>query len=572
MTEIISKGGNAMKNILLIFLSPVQINADNSVRETRYENISGEPTHNTNESAVRYILQSGETLDRLFIFASKAVRENPAVSGKTSLQYFLERLGKFTPAAAEIYDYDEQSTSAENLKSVAKMAERIQNFAQNDKVTLHVDLTGGMRHVNMMMLDVTRLLEYSGIKIGRLIYSNYQTRRVEEINSIYDLFQLIAGVEEFVQFGSVKALKAYYDGKTLSPALDKLVSAMKTFAEEIKLCHYGNLKAAIENLHDAVHDFKQGDDPQDILMERLIERIRADYKPIIINRLRDDLSIIRWCVDHDYLQQALTLYVERIPEYLGERLFVQSEREAKILRDKVAKDDMHRERWHYLLNECSAKNNHSSKGVAKFCDRMKNDAMQAIRKGKFSYDDWWANLRAELEPLKVSCANEPLLRQQLELIDEIYKNPAMLTNLSAPELNPIRAIIDKLSPRLEELPPDSQRIECVIRFISSELKNDGVKKYFPEFRFAVDVAQKYPNAFKLYEMIDEEIFSVQGISVEKFLSIMDRYYRLKLERNDSNHAHSELNGEFGNAEELGAFIKAGIAEIENALGKEVANE
>ena len=577
MTEIISKGGNAMKNILLIFLSPVQINADNSVRETRYENISGEPTHNTNESAVRYILQSGETLDRLFIFASKAVRENPAVSGKTSLQYFLERLGKFTPAAAEIYDYDEQSTSAENLKSVAKMAERIQNFAQNDKVTLHVDLTGGMRHVNMMMLDVTRLLEYSGIKeIGKLIYTSYdfKTRicHVEEVRDIYDLFQLIAGVEEFVQFGSVKALDEYYKAKSLSPALKKLVDAMRTFAEEIKLCHYGRLEESIENLHDAVHDFKAGDDVQDILMERLIERIRADYKPIIINRLRDDLSIIRWCVDHDYLQQALTLYVERIPEYLGEKGFIeQSDEKSKELDRLVARDEMHRGRWFYLLNEYKSRIDRSSidNGLNHFCGELK----KAVSSKNFSYDEWLANLSAKLKPLNVSCADEPRLRSQLELIAGLRKTPAPLFELSSPTLEPIRAIIDKLMPELQDLDKAHRRAKRIIKVIS-KMPNEEIKDYFPELKFARDITEKYPNAVRIYALIEDKVFKPR-IALEDFLSIMDRYVRLKIERNDSNHAHSELRGEFETADKLKECIGAGLREIEAAkkyLSKGAENE
>ena len=142
-----------------------------------------------------------------------------------------------------------------------------------------------------------------------LIYSNFQTRFVEEVNSIYDPFQLITGVEEFVQFGSIKALKTYYADKTLSPALKRLVEAIENFAEEIKLCHYGQLKTALENLHDAVHDFKPNPaDLQDTLMARLIDRIRRDYHSLIETRERNDLRVIRW---YGYLQQAL--YTERVP-------------------------------------------------------------------------------------------------------------------------------------------------------------------------------------------------------------------------------------------------------------------
>ena len=583
-----------MKNVLLTFLSDIKTGTDGTVSESYYETTAGEKIHATNESAVLYILKSGVKLDRIFIFASERIRGDIidrngkkylAEDGKprTHLDYFKERLSSEFQLNADkciVYPYDEgKSSNAYNLKSVAEMAELIQNFAKNcgDEVTLHVDLTGGMRHVNMMMLDVTRLLEYSGIKeIGRLIYTSYdfKTRicHVEEVRDIYDLFQLIAGVEEFVQFGSVKALDEYYKAKSLSPALKKLVDAMRTFAEEIKLCHYGRLEESIENLHDAVHDFKAGDDVQDILMERLIERIRADYKPIIINRLRDDLSIIRWCVDHDYLQQALTLYVERIPEYLGEKGFIeQSDEKSKELDRLVARDEMHRGRWFYLLNEYKSRIDRSSidNGLNHFCGELK----KAVSSKNFSYDEWLANLSAKLKPLNVSCADEPRLRSQLELIAGLRKTPAPLFELSSPTLEPIRAIIDKFMPELQDLDKAHRRAKSIIKVIS-KMPNEEIKDYFPELKFARDITEKYPNAVRIYALIEDKVFKPR-IALEDFLSIMDRYVRLKIERNDSNHAHSELRGEFETADKLKECIGAGLREIEAAkkyLSKGAENE
>ena len=209
------------KNILLLFLSDVKtkkIGDKVVISEADYENIAGEKTQITNESAVRYLLQDFP-IDKVFVFASKKVRNNLLSIGgepQTHLQYSLERLKKFLPdeECCFVFDYDEDGSGEENLKSVAKMAGVIQEFVGDEKVTLHVDLTGGMRHVNMMMLELTRLLEYSGLHIGKVLYSNYepksQSGRVEEVQNIYDLFQLMAGVEEFVNFGSVNALEIYY--------------------------------------------------------------------------------------------------------------------------------------------------------------------------------------------------------------------------------------------------------------------------------------------------------------------------------------------------------------------------
>ncbi len=289
-----------MENIFLTFLSTVRVDS----APTPYNNVSGEPTKTTNESAFRYFLQddsAGGNISKIFIFASNAVRadikdyRDDDGNTVTHLEYFKKRMAKFMPNIDEcitdetIYPYDEDGDCEKNLRSVAEMAERIQNYARGKDVCLHADLTGGMRHINMMMLDVIRLLEYSGVKIGKLLYSNLSTKRVEELNNIYDLFQLISGVEEFVNFGSVEALNKYYaanaDQFKKSVALKKLTDAMANFAKSIKLCRYGDFKKAIEKLHDAINDFSA--EPQnihDIFMARLIDKIREKYDLLISTR------------------------------------------------------------------------------------------------------------------------------------------------------------------------------------------------------------------------------------------------------------------------------------------------
>ena len=498
------------KNIMLIFLSDIKPKSETIISDTKYTNISGENTHTTNESAIRYVLQNGTpTLDKIFIIASKMVRENEIATrdGKKfllddkpikHLDYFKLRMKNFLPNIdtciddKTVYPYDEKNSK--NLKSVAEMAGRIQNYSAqiDDEVILHVDFSGGMRHINMMMLDVIRLLEYSGITIGKLLYSNYnfdtKTGTVEEVKDIYDMFQLISGVEEFVQFGSVKALKKYYEvyKDNLSTPLKKLINAMENFSEAIKLCHYGQFRESIENLHDAVNDFESdSENVQDILMARLIGRIKKDYEQLIKTRELDDLRVIRWCIDNGYMQQALTLYTERIPEYLGEMgCIVQTEEESKILDDLGHKDTMHRNRWYYLLNEVNPRTDHIYKGTKKYCEEIKNSAMSAIRKNKFDYDSWWKNLDTQLEKLNIFCADEPRLRKQFETFVKLRNDAEILLNLSSEELEPIREIIDELYTKLESQPKGFERNRCIVAFIMNELQNKDVYKFFPKLKFA----------------------------------------------------------------------------------------
>ena len=562
------------KNILLLFLSPVKPNDD-----IKFVNVDGAGIKNSNEPALRYLLQKNIPLDKIFIFASEMIRKpiaNYLDDGKpiTHLEFFLKRLEEFLPDAdCFIFNYDEES-SGDKLKSVAEMAEKIQEYAAGETV-LHVDLTGGMRDINMMMLDLTRLLEYSGLKIGTLVYSDLGKKKVEELKNIYDLFQLIAGVEEFVNFGSVTALKNYYADKNLSASLKKLLDAMENFAEAIKLCHYGQFHDAIINLHDAVKNFAPApDDVQDILMARLIGRIREDYYWLIVNRDLDDLEVIRWCLEKDYIQQALTLYTERIPEYLGEkRLITQRADEARKL-TRTLGNDVRSENF-YLLNVYKAEDaDFKSLGnmVSRSLSKVQTDYFKLIKtipdalKQKLDYDEWHAQLdkliekacaniklvsSAPIDKEHIVCADEEKLRAQYNLLARVAAND--FENLSDAQLE---IFFEKL--KLEGAPPAKKR-KTILNALG-QLKVDEVKNYFPPL-----ICRRNAQIFRLKMMIDAQIFDLH-FDESIFFSVMEKYFRIKSERNQSNHARAD-EGEFKSAAELRAFMMSGVAELDGVIGK-----
>lgn len=553
------------ENILLTFLSDIKVDSDGTISKATYENVDGEPAEITNESAVRYILQnstSGE-LSKIFIFASEKVRGKISRYNDeeiTHLDYFKRRMKKFLPEVEfAVYEYDETKFGDENLKSVAEMAKLIQNYAQSKNIRLHLDLTGGMRQVIMMMLDVIRLLEYSGVEIGELIYSNFTTKRVEEVKNIYELFQLISGVEEFVNFGSVAALKKYYDGKIQSDGLKKITGAMENFAEAIKLCRYGDFRNAVENLHDAINDFKP--DPQnlhDVMMARLIGKIREKYNMLIATHGHDDLKIIRWCIVNGYLQQALTLYTERIPEYLGKNFITQSAAEEEKLLAKLKGDK--RSKYFYLMAEYLNGDNHFAATVNSKADKisqmydlfLEQNAVEKIKNGKFDYDSWRENfeeyfcipMNIDIESL---IADEVKLRTRLELLNKIYGNPQILFELSAEKLAPISDILKIKQKTRKKYGDNPEKL----------LKDQITRRIWKEN--ILPTLEIDTRVVRLDYMLELGIFSV-NIPKKNFLAITSKYFTLKSERNNANHANE--TAKFADAKSLEDFMMRGIDEIE----------
>lgn len=332
-----------MKNIMLLFLSRLSLRGNLIGTKPIYDLGQGElvETHTTNESAVRYLLNhlpAGEKLDRLYIFASQNVQgkprqiDEPGFEGEyNDLEYFIQRIVQFWPEAKEsiqVENYNENLQGQDAIGQIMDMSRDIQAYGQQQgNIRLHADLTGGFRSANMAMLNIIKLLQYSGMEIGHLLYSNMNRDKkdgqgnvvpsyVEDARSIYSMLDLVSGAAEFVRFGSVDSIMEYYSHvKKKSPVLDELLRAMDNFAKEVKLCHYGTFKESIYQLRQALDNFAKEKQGTDMLLEPLLYRIHKEYDAIL-DHADDDIALIEWCLQRDYIQQAMILYTERVVSLL----------------------------------------------------------------------------------------------------------------------------------------------------------------------------------------------------------------------------------------------------------------
>ena len=210
---------------------------------------------------------------------------------------------------------------------------------------------------------------------------------------------------------------------------------------------------------------------------------------------------------------------------------------------------------------------------AAYCEQLKIGALSTMfnRKKQFDYDKWPAGVRATIEkacdrlrgegvPISAddfAIDDEPRLRRQLELLNELKQNPKPLLMPDSAELDPIRHVISALSDQLSSMQKGFERFRCIVDFLQKR-GNDALRAYLS----ALCCLRPAP-VFRLHDMMRGGVFAVT-IDQARFLDVMSRYFRLKNERNHSNHARHDL-GEFATAEELKQFIEAGLDELEEAL-------
>lgn len=628
-------GSDDTIHVMLLFLSDTKYNAaKNMVQSFDYDEIDGK-VQLTNEAAVRYLMQNGYqgktvTLSKIYLFASKKVQN--AITGPitrmdeatgktireektfyrddgtpwTHLAYFGHRISDLFPQLQDEnstfitkINYDEDLPAKKSMQSVVDMAGQIQqdmkSLWKGKKIVLHADCTGGLRHANMMMLSVLRLMQYSGIEIGKILYANFNSKpkRVEEANLIYDTFGLVAGAEEFSNYGSVQAIKKFYNNEALeSPELKTLIQAMEQFDDAIKLCHYGYFKKAIQQLQIAIRNYpalqvmeKEMPDEttQSIyyntsLAATLLPRIKKDYSELLNSEELDDLTLIDWCLNHGYLQQALTLYTERIPEVL-----LDSERHLlrfnPVFREDlnvlIEKDSMGRSENFLIISEFKPKYekelfSNINTTTEKFRKLLRNDIIKFIN-NQIDLQQVFSDIHDFVDEYpKFKITDEAFLRKLLLRLKTWKKNPELLLGTVQDEVwqDLMQRILESLKDTAKPSPNWKSKAEKLYDTLQTyQYGKNKIKKLLNFFTSQIDIEHLGKLVCDLDTVYAKEALDlVQSRCIESdfdddvVLEILTDYYEVKDERNHTNHARLETDN-IKSSEELKQFMKTRLNKI-----------
>lgn len=324
------------KNVVIFFMSPYK----NGAISSHYTDVSGafsaDCTH-TNETAVKYIKwkleQQGEVIDAAFAFVSKAVAENDFK--RFSIQFYKD------PFRIRAIDFDERSTIDGSFHSVNIMFDELkERYGAEADVTIHMDLTGGFRHSTVLMLALLQLLRYEGYKVGLVTYTNFNERRIEPVNELMSMFNLIGGAADFAANGNVAQLKQYLCIDEASIYMQGLLNKMERFSECLKCGSERSvlfesaryLENSLQLYKDYLCEHADEISEQEKFFVRLLPAIERDYAPVFAcdDTLRSIPKLIRWCAQKNMLQQAVTYATELLPVYLVDSGLIKIKQESII--------------------------------------------------------------------------------------------------------------------------------------------------------------------------------------------------------------------------------------------------
>lgn len=188
----------------------------------------------------------------------------------------------------------------------------LSHFEKGDELLL--DITGGMRDTVIYLLLLSQTLSYADCRRVGAVYSNLGERRIEDAESMLNLFELLDGMKELTAFGSVRTLRDYCAKLPPSQSgeqIQYLLDTAQELAEAVSLCRTGWIAPLMEEFDQALRDAETCADP---LMGKLLDVFQEKF-----GRDMSVFGLIHWCMDNGMLQQALTIYVEYMPEKIFDR-------------------------------------------------------------------------------------------------------------------------------------------------------------------------------------------------------------------------------------------------------------
>ena len=284
----------------------------------------------TNEGAVRYLIEEGETPDCILALCSERVRkeakEMPDGSTRTTLEYFRDSFLPKVHIPAErlvVIEVPDSMDEETQFQAISQLLEKIET-----EDTLFVDLSGGLRDVAMLLVTVARCMrDLRYVQTRRVICAELNNNEtvVHDRTQLYGLFDFVTAMDAFFSTGTAQKLTRYLRSEgEKDPVLHTLLTRINQFSEDLALCRVRKLNDDLNQIAQALKETpKKSQNLTDLFFRMLKDRFSTEFAELLSSGEKALPALVSWCAGHGMYQQALTLLCEQMPEYVCQHIFVQ---------------------------------------------------------------------------------------------------------------------------------------------------------------------------------------------------------------------------------------------------------
>ncbi len=234
----------------------------------------------------------------------------------SAFEYFLECAGSLGISKENVIEIH-----IENGKSPREINLILDDICRNisSEDTVYIDGAGGLRTINNVIQLLTKILKYTGIKNPCTLYADVQNRPnclIYDTKNFDKMTDLADAFNEFMTSGKSEQLRQCIKNAPNDSVLN-LVNLMCEFSDKIRLGNIDDIEVTVNNLNDAALKVENENDSscmESVIIRRFIPVIREKF--IGENKRTDYCRLVNWCLENSLVQQAVTIFTEKIPVYL----------------------------------------------------------------------------------------------------------------------------------------------------------------------------------------------------------------------------------------------------------------
>lgn len=303
-------------NILIFFMSMLQKKPLEITYNAGGTEITGTQT---NEAATKYLIKNladnQERLDKVIAITSCEAKKDALEVFRKGIELFCADK-YFMPEIITADTFSDENTALPDMT----VFENVLGYISTDDV-VYFDVTGGRRTEADKMLLLMKLVKYKGICLKNTIYSQVVdyvngTGEVCSHNDSYRYLDILDGVNQFVLTGNAAQLSKCYDTAGAGSKVGQLLGTMTDFSDSMTICSTSGLDKILEDMRDNIKAVSGAPccNMEDFLFKQLIPVINDKF--FGKGDTPDYCHIISWCLENQLVQQAVTIYVEKMPKYI----------------------------------------------------------------------------------------------------------------------------------------------------------------------------------------------------------------------------------------------------------------
>lgn len=295
-----------------------------------------------------FCLKEGTNVDRIVVICSEAVRNKDNVSStdwetlfgesgvkeKSVFDCFKKTLIEDIHYIGEKIEHGNRRCREESIipfvfgdeKHIEKhISELLRTMGCSDEQTvhLHIDTQGGLRTNNLLIQSLLSIADRGSSKLmidSIVAGEGKQSDRVytyRDVTDDYAVLTLVSGMNAFLKYGKADLISEYIEGyvkrgRDTDGNVYALGKKMVLVDRAMSVCDAQGMLDQIKDLYGVLSDSQKYESPFDFI----VSEIRREYEKVMDGTCVNVPKLIKWMLDKQFYQQALTLCEASMPEWV----------------------------------------------------------------------------------------------------------------------------------------------------------------------------------------------------------------------------------------------------------------